>query len=129
MKTRTIILSLACIAGLASGPSALEASAASVPPIAWTTLSYLFIGTAVALFFVLAFQAALKKYKAFSLGWKLFAVGAVYAIASGLGAVGTAILMSATGPPAFTLLAIGFGMAVALMVLKTAFPTRLRGEA
>ena len=129
MNTRTIILSLACIAGLASGPSALEAGAASVPPIEWATLPFLFTGSAIALFLVLAFQVALKKDKAFSLGWKLFAVGTVYAVASGLSAVGTAIFKSATGPSMFTILVIGFGMAVALMALKATFATRLGGEA
>ena len=129
MNTQIIILSLACIAGLASGPSALEAGAASVPPSEWTTLPLLFTGSAVALFLVLALQAALKNYKAFSAGWKIFAVGAVYTIASGLAAVGTAVFKSTTGPSTFTILAIGLGMAVAIMVLKATFPTRLRGEA
>ena len=129
MNTRTVVLSLACIAGLVSGPSALEAGAASVPPIEWSTLPYLFIGSAIALFLVLAFQVALKKDKAFSLGWRLFAVGTVYAVTSGLSAVGIAAVKSATGPSIFTVLAIGCGMAVALVALKATFPTRLRSEA
>ncbi|MFG6430737.1 hypothetical protein [Roseateles sp. LYH14W] len=129
MNTRTIILSIACIAGLASGPSALKAGAASVPPIEWMTLPFLFIGSAIALFLVLAFQVALKNDKAFSRGWKLFAVGTVYAVASGLSAVGTAVLNSATGPPMCTVLVIGSGMALALMALKAAFASRLLSEA
>jgi hypothetical protein len=129
MNTRTAVLSVAFIAGLASGPSALEAGAASVPPIEWSTLPFFFIGSAIALFLVLAFQVALKKEKAFALGWKLFAVGTVYAVASGLGAVGTAIFKSATGPAMFTILVIGFGMAVGLWALKATFASRLRGAA
>jgi hypothetical protein len=129
MNAQTIILLLACIAGLASGPSALEAGGASVPPIEWTTLPFLFVGSAIALFLVLAFQVPLKNEKAFSFGWKLFAVGTVYAITAGLSAVGIAVVKSATGPSTFTILAIALGMAVALMALKATFATKLRGEA
>ncbi len=128
MNTRTVVLSLACIAGLASGPSALEAGAASVPPIEWSTLLYIFVGSAIALFLVLAFQVALKKDKAFSLGWKLFAVSTVYAVVSGLSAVGTAIVKSATGPAMLAILVVGCGMAVALVALKATFASSLFSE-
>jgi hypothetical protein len=67
-------------------------------------LPFIFVGSAIALFLVLAFQVALKKDKAFALGWKFFAVGTVYAVASGLGAVATAVFKSANGPPMFTVL-------------------------
>ena len=100
-----------------------------MPPIEWSTLLLIFIGSAIALFLVLAFQVALKKDKAFALGWKFFAVGTVYAIASGLGAVGTAIFKSATGPAMLTILVIGLGMAVSLWALKATFAGKLRGAA
>ncbi len=92
-------------------------------------MPFIFVGSAIALFLVLAFQVALKKDKAFALGWKFFAVGTVYAVASGLGAVGTAIFKSANGPPMFTILVMGLGMAVGLWLLKAAFASRLRGAA
>ncbi len=124
-----MVLSLASVAGLASGPSALEAGAASVPPIEWSTPPYLFFGSAAALFLVLAFQVALKKNKSFSLGWKLFAVGTVYGVVSGLSAVALALYRSATGPSVFTVLVVGCGMALALWALKATFAERLHNEA
>jgi hypothetical protein len=129
MNTRTIVLSLASIAGLASGPSTLEAGAASVPPIEWSTLPFLFFGSAIALFLVLAFQVILKKDKAFSLGWRLFAVGTVYAVVSGLSAILVALFSSSAGPSMFTILMVGLGMAAGLVALKAAFAGRLRSEA
>lgn len=129
MNTRTIVLSLASIAGLASGSSALEAGAAAVPPIEWSTLPFLFFGSAIALFLVLAFQVALKKDKAFSLGWRLFAVGTVYAVVSGLSAILVALFSSSAGPSMFTILMVGLGMAAGLAALKTGFAGRLRSEA
>ena len=129
MNTKTVVLSLACIGGLASGPSALEAGAASVPPIEWSTLPLLFFGSAIALLFVLAFQVALKNDKAFSLGWKLFAVATVYAISSGLTSILVALFRSSAGPSMFMVLAVGLGMAAGLAALKTAFAGRLRSEA
>ena len=129
MNTRTVVLSLASIAGLASGPSALEAGAASVPPIEWSTLPFLFFGSAIALFLVLAFQDALKKDKAFSPGWKLFAVGTVYAVVSGISAILFALFGTSAGPSMFTILMIGLGMAAGLAALKAAFAGRLRSEA
>ena len=129
MNTRSVVLTLACIAGVASGPSALEAGAASVPPIEWNTLPFFFVGSAIALFLVLAFQVALKKDKAFSIGWRLFAVGTVYAVASGFSAVGTAMFKAATGPHMLIILVIGLGMALGLWALKATFASRLRGAA
>jgi hypothetical protein len=126
MTIQTAVMCVACIVGLASGPSALEAGAASVPPIEWSTLPLLFIGSAAALFLVLAFQVALKKERAFAIGWKLFAVVAVYFIASGVGAVGTAIFKSATSPAMFFILVIGLGAACGLWTLKATFASKLR---
>lgn len=100
-----------------------------MPPIEWSTLPFLFFGSAVALFLVLAFQVALKKDKAFSLGWKLFAVGTVYAVISGVSAVLFALFRSSAGPSMFTILMVGLGMAAGLAVLKAAFAGRLRSDA
>lgn len=129
MNTRTVLLSLAGIAGLGSGPSALEAGAASVPPIEWSTLPLLFFGSSVALFLVLAFQVALKKDNAFSLGWKLFALGTVYAVVSGVSAAFLGLFHSNAGPSTFTILVVGLGMTAGMAALKVAFAERLRGEA
>ncbi len=129
MNNKTVVLSWTGIAGLASGPSALEAGAASVPPIEWSTLPLIFFGSAVALFLVLAFQVALKNDKAFFLGWKLFAVGTVYSLASGVSAVCIALFRSSTGPSMLTFLVLGLGMAAGLAALKAAFAGRLRSEA
>ena len=129
MKTRTLALSLASIAGLVSGPSALEAGAASVPPIEWSTLPIIFVGSAVALFLVLALQVALKKDKAFAIGWKLFAFATVYALVSGVSAIVVALFGSSADPSIYTILMVGLGMAAGLAALKTAFAGRLRSEA
>ena len=129
MNTKTLVLSLASVAGLASGPSALKAGAASVPPIEWSTLPFIFCGSALALFLVLAFQVALKKDKAFSVGWKFFAVGTVYAVVSGISAIIYALFSSSAGPSMFTIFMVGLGMAAGLAALKTAFASRLRSDA
>lgn len=75
------MLALALVGGVASGPSALRAGADSVPPIEWTTLPLVFLGSGIALFLVLAFELALKNERAFSYGWKLFAFGATTTLA------------------------------------------------
>lgn len=92
-------------------------------------MPFFFVGSAIALFLVLAFQVALKNDKAFSIGWRLFAVGTVYALASGVSAVGTAMFKAATGPHIFIILVIGLGMALGLLALKATFASRLRSAA
>jgi hypothetical protein len=129
MNTRTVVLLVAGIAGLASGPSALKAGAASVPPIEWSTLPFLFFGSAIALFLLLAFQVVLKKDKALCLGLMLSAVGTVYAVVSGSSAVLYALVSSRAGPSMFPILTVGLGMAAGLVVLKATFAVRILSEA
>jgi hypothetical protein len=129
MSARIVVSVFACIAGVASGPSTLEAGTASVPPIEWSILPLLFIGSAVGPFLVLALQSLREKDWVFSLGWRLFAVGTVYAVTAGISAVATAAFRSATGPSMFAVLAIGLGMSVGLWALKVAFASKLRGAA
>jgi hypothetical protein len=124
-----IAMALAIVGGLASGPMALEAGMASVPPIEWSILPTMFFASAIALYLVFAFQVALKNRKAVQLGWKFFAIAAAYMTISGLSSIGTAWMRPNIEPGALTILVFGCGTMCGLLAVKATFGKWLRSEA
>ena len=78
MNTRIVLLAVAALAGLLSGPYSLESAAQSEPPIEWPSLAFAFAGCLAAIPIVLGLQAALGNDKALRWGWLFFLVAATY---------------------------------------------------
>jgi hypothetical protein len=124
MNWRYLLLAIALLAGLASGPSSLESAAASEPPIGWGSLAFMFFGSVVALPLVLGFQALVGKAKALRWGWSLFLLGAVYFTASGVAALVAALIGPGLVPHSFLFLALGVAMFLGLGIVKALFASK-----
>jgi len=117
------------VAGLAFGPSALSSAAAAQPPVRWNDLAFIFVGSAIALFVVLAFQVLLRNYKAFNYGCSAFALIAINVVATGISALATSVFTVGLTPHSLMFLVVGAGMSLAVVLLRVAFVGKLQNAA
>jgi hypothetical protein len=129
MNVRPVLIVVAAVFGLALGPGALSSAAAAEPPIRWNDLAFIFVGSAIALFLVLAFQVLLRSYKAFTYGWSAFALVAVNVVATGISALATSVLTVGLQPYSLMFLVVGAGMSLAVVLLRAAFRGKLQNAA
>lgn len=125
MNVRTVLVVVALVAGLASGPSSLESAALSQPPLRWLDLAFVFAGCVFALPLVLGFQAAVGNNKALRWGWSFFALVAIYLVAAGASAAAMSVFRAEVAPYSFLFLVIGAGSAVGAAIVKLVFTRRL----
>jgi len=118
---RTAIVLVAILAGLASGPSALEAGAASVPPLDRLGISMIVLFCLVAVPALLGFQAAFRRSKPVVDGWSFFAVAAIFFLAAGVSAMVFAVQKSNFQWYAALGLAVGLGLGAGLVIARRAF--------
>ena len=124
-----VLVIVAALAGVASGPSALSAANASQPPLDWPSIAFIFAGAAAALFIVLGFQGFLRKNKAVALGWNLFALSTVYMAASGIAALFISLAQGSFGPPSVLFLALATACTLSLVAVRKTFPRAFRSDA
>lgn len=124
MTWSRLLFAAAVLAGLASGSSALTASAEAQPPLTWPALAFVGLGTAVALPAVLGLQAALRNQRALKLFWHFFLYVAVYHVATGIAALVVAARGSELLPHAFLFLVIGLGLSAGVGLTRLAFLRR-----
>ena len=129
MNVRSLLITVAVVVGLALGPNALSAAAASQPPIRWGDLAFFFVGSSIALFLVLAFQALLRNYKAFAYGWSAFALMAINVVATGASALVVSVATVGLAPHSLLFLCVGAGMSLAITALRFAFRSKLQNAA
>lgn len=129
MKLRFALITVAVVAGLASGWSALESASSSQPPTTWSNLLFVFFGSALAVMLVLGFQAVIKNNKAFVFGWSFFAIGAVYFFAAGISSLAVSLASTGLQPASLLFLVMACGMAVGLVALKAVFSGRFKNAA
>jgi hypothetical protein len=129
MNIRSVLIVVAVVVGLALGPSALSSAAAAQPPIRWNDLAFIFVGSAIALFLVLAFQVLLRNYKAFTYGWSAFSLMAFNVVATGISALATSVVTVGLHPHSLMFLVVGSGMSLAVVLLRAAFGGRLQNAA
>lgn len=127
MNIRSVLIVVALVVGLALGPSALSSAAAAQPPVRWNDLAFILVGSAIAVFLVLAFQVLLRNYKAFTYGWSAFALLAINVVATGISALATSVLTGGIQPHSLMFLVVGAGMSLAVVLLRAAFRGRLQG--
>ena len=129
MNARNILVAVALLAGLVSGPSSLESAAFSQPPLRWSDLAFVFVGCVFALPLVLGFQALIGNNKALRWGWSFFALVAIYLVAAGISAVAVSAFRAEVAPYSFLFLAIGAGSAVGTVIVKLVFARRFENVA
>jgi hypothetical protein len=124
MSRQNIFIALAALVGLASGPWALDAAAASNPPMDWGMLAFMAGGIALAIPAVLGFQFAANKGKGFAQGWALFVPATTYFVGAGLGTLAISVWRSDLGPHAFLFAALGVAMLIGLAITRALFASR-----
>lgn len=104
------------IAGLFSGPGALEAGAAAQPPIKWSDIPFVFVGGVLGMIFVIGIQLLRREPKRSK--WALWLLGpaSLYFVASGLSAVFLAASRGGVAPYAVLFLAVGTGTLLGVWV-------------
>jgi hypothetical protein len=104
------------IAGLFSGPGALEAGAAAQPPIEWSDIPFVFVGGVFGMIFVIGIQLFCREPKPSK--WALWLLGpaSLYFVASGLSAVFLAASHGGVTPYAVLFLAVGAGALLGVWV-------------
>ncbi|MGL6161263.1 hypothetical protein, partial [Microbulbifer sp.] len=73
--------------GLVSGPSALESARASVPPIEWSAIPFVLVGSVVGILFVLGMQLARRNPKPAWFAIRAFEAISLAFLGAGLGAL------------------------------------------
>ena len=97
------------IAGMFSGPGALEAGAAAQPPIEWSDIPFVFVAGALGMLFVIGIQLFRREPKPSK--WALWLLGpaSLYLVASGLSAVLLAASHGRVAPHTVLFFAVGAG--------------------
>ncbi|MDM0036802.1 hypothetical protein QTI33_32030 [Variovorax sp. J22P271] len=124
MRFFRVFLAIAALGGLVSGPWALDAAAASNPPLHWQDISLMFVGCAASLPLILGLQAALGNDKAVRVGWHFFLLGAVNFFSTGISAAGVALASAAISPHSLLFLAMGSGLLVGVAVSRVLFGSK-----
>jgi hypothetical protein len=125
MSIFRVLLAIAALVGLASGPWALDTAAASNPTLRWQDISVIFVGCAVSLPLILGFQAALGNDKAIRVGWHLFLLGAVNFLATGVSAAAVALANVGFPPHSLLFLAMGSGILLGVAGSRLLFASKL----
>ncbi|MGR4869363.1 hypothetical protein ACIPRI_10905 [Variovorax sp. LARHSF232] len=124
MRFFRVVLAIAAVSGLASGPWALDAAAASNPPLHWQDVSLIFAGSAASLPLILGLQASLGNDKAVRVGWHFFLLGAVNFFATGISTAGVALASAAISPHSLLFLAMGSGLLVGVAGSRVLFASK-----
>ena len=112
------------ILGLISGPSALEAGAAALPPIEWSGVSFAFFGSAVAMVFLVGLQLLRREPRPAIWALRLLDIVSVFFVAAGVSAITLTIFGGSFRPYAALFLAIGIGAIMGLYLSRLGFRLR-----
>lgn len=124
MRFFQVVLAIAALAGLVSGPWALDTAATSNPPLRWQDISLILVGCAFSLPLILGLQAALGNDKAVRVGWHFFLLGAVNFFATGISAAGVALASAAISPHSLLFLAMGSGLLIGVAGSRVLFGSK-----
>lgn len=121
MRLQRILIIVAVIIGLVSGPWILESASLSQPPIQWVDIPFILFGCIVGLPFVLGLQVLMGNLKMAYSYWRFFALSGLFLLATGLSAFITAIFTVGVQPHALLFLTMGIGICMATFICQFIF--------
>lgn len=124
MNKKALVAIAMAVFGLATGPTSLQAAAASRPPIDQFALIFILFALVLGPIFTLGLQAARKDPKPLIYGWYFFAACAIYFLATGLSAAGVALLSGSASPHVFLFLVMGVGISLGLLACRKLFASK-----
>ena len=104
------------IAGLFSGPGALEAGAAAQPPIEWPDIPFVFFGGLFGMLFVIGIQLFRREPKPILWAMRFLGPASLWFAVSGLSAVVLAISSGGVAPYSVLFFAVGVGALLGVVV-------------
>ena len=124
MQLKHWVVLVTLIAGLLSGPSAMDAVASATPPIVWSTIPIVFFGAFVGLLFVVGLQ--LIRHDSSSSRWVLLLLGALslVLVGSGISSFALSLLRANVEPSSVFFLALGVGAVLGAWVCAWIFRRR-----
>jgi hypothetical protein len=125
MKKKLINIS-ALILGLILGPFSLASANASKPPIDWTSILFLFLGSFVGVLFVIGIQIFRRKEKYGRWALSFFMPASLFFFGSGISALITAVIRSELGPASCLFLIIGIGLIAGVVLSKNIYQRKLK---
>jgi hypothetical protein len=128
MKTHYWIIAGTTVAGALCGPSALEAVAASQPPIGWPDIPFVFFGSVFAILFVIGIQLFRPDSKPSLWALYFFGVVGLWFVASGLSAAVLSIVRGSVTPSAFVIFAVGVGVLLSVWACSLFFRRRFKNS-
>jgi len=114
------------IAGVLSGPSALEAGAAAQPPIAWSDIPFVFFGSVFGMLFVIGIQLFRSDSKPSLWALYFFVPVSLWFASSGLSAAILAIARGSVSPSAFLFVSVGAGALLGVWACWLIFRRRFK---
>ena len=121
MNRDRAIAAVAFLAGVVSGPWALESARAAQPPIQWSDVPFVAIMSFVGILFVIGMQVAMRQAKGAKLAWGFMAACGMYCLASGVSAAATALIGESFDAASLLFLAIGLGVTAGAVLSKVVF--------
>jgi hypothetical protein len=117
MSTRSAFVLLGILAGLVSGPWALESAASSRPPLRWSDIAgisaFCFVGIPIVLGIQLTRRPEPPRWV-----WPIFALSAIYCFAAGVSAAAISIYRAEFGPHSLLILVFGSAQLLGVATLK-----------
>lgn len=126
VKTDYLISFAALILGGLLGPTALVSAQAANPPIQWTALPVIFLGTAFSMVLVLGLPIIGRKRQWARSGIRFFVPASLFVVGASIVAVFADLLNSGSTPATFFFLVIACGMLVGLGVSSIVFRLRFK---
>lgn len=128
MKSWHWIIALIILAGVFSGPAALEAATAAQPPIEWSDIPFVFVGSAFGMLFVIGIQLFRRKSKFSKRALQLLSPASLYFFVSGVSAAFLAVSGGEVMPHAFLIFSVGSGTLLGVGVSWLMYRHRFQNE-
>jgi hypothetical protein len=126
MKKSTWMNIAAIAVGVALGPCALASAKASRPPIEWSAIPFVFVGSVVAAVFVIGVQVLRSNPQHGRFAFCFFTPLSMFFLGSGVRGIATAILRGEFGPASILILAIGLGSVFGVFFSRMAYRMKFK---
>ena len=123
MRFFQVVLAIAALAGLVSGPWALDTAATSNPPLRWQDISLILVGCAFSLPLILGLQAALGNDKAVRVAGTSFRWARLTS-SRPESQPGVALASAAISPHSLLFLAMGSGLLIGVAGSRVLFGSK-----
>lgn len=121
MSMRNILMIISFVAGMVTEPFMMFSIMRSRPPIGWTSLALISVGSAIAVFIVLGFQGLIGNQQKLHLWLNYFALIVIYFFGVGLVAFILELIKLRIQPYSVFFLVMAAGLGLGLYAIKLVY--------